>query len=751
MTSSLTFCRSVSTMALAMAAIALPTVAEAQGTTQPATAQQTQGSPVDDAIVVTARKREETIQNVPTTVTAVGSESLETRAVTDLRALSGYVPNVTVEQATTSSSGSQIFLRGIGIDNTGFNTDPTVGVYLDDIFIGRLVGSMVGALDMERIEVLRGPQGTLYGRNATAGAVKYVTVKPNLDDSSAKFSATVGSRDRVTLRGSANIVLVPDKLALLASAQWHKQEGYITLYDAAGADTGLRSNARDVQDYRLALRYQASDAMTIDITGDYSHNRSGLQSLTPTNCAALGTRPGTVYDAATDSFGPGQVNAGQLERCPLFYNDPYASYIGPFNYNDPKFDSAGISGTIAYDLDWATLKSVTGYRGFRDIFVSALYAKPLPSLNVNLVNRLKQRQFQQEFQLSSNGRSFIDYTVGLFYYNEKVDSDYRTQIGAGAGPLPLPRLNLDSQKTNSYAVYGEIYIHPMERLELTLGGRMSWDNKDVDRQLFPTTASTTPSLTYKGSIKTDVFTPKIGISYQLEDALLYATYSQGYRSAGWANTTATSLANLMLEFGTEDEKSYEAGIKSQFFDRRLTLNLAAFQAEYNNLQATLTANGQTIVVTSDARIQGLELEASVRPLPGLNIFGNLALMKDKYLKQPPGLFYARRLKHLARESFLLGFNYDQGVPQIKGNIFLGADVRYQGKAFRNVANTIDQKSGAYTLVNAHIGYRSEDERYTVTLGGTNITNKTYYLLGTENQTRSYQPPREWYLTLATQF
>lgn len=699
-------------------------------------------------ILVTARKRTETLQDVPTTITAVGAAQLETRAVTDIRALSGFIPNVQVESATTSSSASQIFLRGIGIDNTGFNTDPTVGIYLDDVFVGRLIGSMLGAVDMERIEVLRGPQGSLYGRNSTAGAVKYITKKPDLTDNKVTLSATLGSYNRSTLRGSANLVIVPDKLALLISGQRHKEDGYIKLYDATGRDTGLRSNARNVQDYRAALRFKPNDDLTIDLVGDYSHNRSGLQSNTPTNCASLGTRPGMVFNSTTQQFQAGQVSAGQFVRCPLYYNDPYASYTGPFNYNDPKYDSAGVAGTIAYDMGFATLKSVTGYRGFRDIFVSALYGKPAPFLQVNLVNYLSQRQFQQEFQLSSNGEGLIGYTAGLFYYHEDIKSDYRTQIASGSGTPPLPRINLDEQKTNSYAGYGEIYIRPLKGLEFTLGGRMSWDRKSVDRLVYANANATAPTFPrYQGNIRTSKFTPKLGVSYKFDDILLFATYSEGYRAAGWANVSPNTLNDLSLQFGNETEKSYEAGVKTQWFNRRLTLNLSAFTAKYQNLQASLIVNGSNVVTSSDVRIQGLELEGSLRPVDGLQIYGNLALMHDKYLKQPPGYFYAERLKHFVRTSYLIGADYETAVGSLPGKFFIGGDVRYSGSAFRNVANTIDQQSDPYTLVGARAGYRAEDDRWSLTVGGTNLTNKVYYLLGGENQGRSYQPPRRIAVTL----
>ena len=717
-----------------------PTPVAARDIAQPASDSTAAGSA---DIVVTARRRDESLQDVPAAVTAFGGQNLDTRAVTDIRALSGFVPNVHVEQATTSSSSSQIFLRGIGIDSTGFNTDPNVGVYIDDIFIGRLIGSMASAVDLERIEVLRGPQGTLYGRNSTAGAVKYVTRRPDLNDNSGRLMVTVGTFNRRTVRGSANLVLVPGELGLLLSAQTHSEDGYITLYDANGVDTGHRGNARNVQDYRAALRWAPTNALTVDLTGDYTHNRSGTQSLTPTNCAALGTRTGITASGAI-----GQISAGQFERCPLFYNDPYASFIGPFPYNEPRYDSAGISATGRYDFGWGIFKSVTGYRGFTDVFASALFAKPPPATQVNFRNELHQRQFQQEFQLASSGHGMFGYIAGLFYYHENIRSLYQSQVGTLA---TIPKLNDDVQITNAYAAYGELYFRPLRGLEFTVGGRMSWDDKSVNRLLFPDPTTTTPSLTYQATISQSHFTPKFGVSYHTGPLMVYATYSEGYRAPGWANANPTNLVGMQLQFGIEKERSYEVGFRSQLFNNMLTFNATAFSATYNNLGATLTANGQTVVVTADARIRGLEIESHFRPVRGLNIYGNLALLHDEYINPPPGQPYATRLKHAPRTNWLLGADYQSAIGSIPGNFFVGADVNYTGSAFRNVANTVDNASDPYTLVSARVGYRSEGDRWSLTLGGTNLTDKVYYLLGTQNQARSYQPGRRVTLTAEVRF
>ncbi|MFN3727626.1 MAG: TonB-dependent receptor [Allosphingosinicella sp.] len=710
-----------------------------------AVADQATASPAaqDDVLVVTARRRNETLQDVPGAVTAVGGESLDTLAVTDLRALSGRIPNFSVEQGTTSSSASQIFLRGIGIDNTGFNTDPNVGVYIDDIFVGRLIGSMVSAVDLERIEVLRGPQGTLYGRNSTAGAVKYVTRRPDLNDTSARLVATVGNFNRRTLRGTVNVPLIPGELAVMFNAQTHTEDGYITLFDATGNDTGLQGNGRDVLDARVSVLWQPTEELSVYLTGDLTRNRSGLQSLTPTNCAALGTRPGLTANGTI-----GQISAGQFERCPLFYNNPYASFIGPFPYDDPRFDSRGASASISYDLGFATLRSITGARGFNDVFASPLFAKPPPNVQVNLRNELQQSSFQQELQLASSGDSWLGYIAGLFYYHEDIRSIYQSQVGAAT---TIPYINDDRQLTDAYAAYGELYIRPVEGLELTVGGRMSWDEKQVERLLFSSPTATTPSLTYSDDISESHFTPRLGISYDTGPVLFYATYSEGYRAPGWANANPANLVGMQLEFGIETESSYEVGVRSQWFDRMLTLNASAFSAEYNNLGATLTAGGQTIVVTSDARIQGLELEGNLRPMQGLNIFGNLALLEDEYINPPQGQPYAMRLKHAPRTTWLLGADYETAVGAMPGRFFIGGDVNYVSSAFRNVANTIDQQSDAYTLVSARIGYRAEGDRWSLTLGGTNLTDEVYWLLGTQNQARSYQAPRRVFLTAEVRF
>ena len=733
-------------LAKALMAVAVSwaaTEASAQQAAQGATADsRAQASGAVEEVVVTARRRAESLQDVPITVSVIGRSELEAKAVGDLKALDGFFPNVNVQAATTSASSTQIFLRGIGIDNTGFNVDPAVAVYVDDIYVGRLIGSLVGAGEVEQIEVLSGPQGTLYGRNATAGAVKYVTRKPNLSATQGELSATFGNEKRADFKGSFNLPLITDKLGLLVSAQRRDQDGYIKLFDATGANTGLLGNGVGITDLRAALRYVPTNNLTVDLATDYTANRSGIQSLTPTNCAALPLQPGL------NSLGqPALISAGQFTRCPLFYSDPYASFVGPFPASDPRTYSAGAALTVAWNLGYGTLKSISGYRGFKDVFASALFSKPPPAVQVNLRDDLRQRQAQQEFQFIVSNNRVFNYTVGAIYFHENIRAHYSSQIGSLA---TIPYHNEDSQISDSYALYGEIYIKPIDKLEFTLGGRSSWDHRSVDRALLRT-PYLVPTGTFAGSINSTDFSPKVAVSYQTDPGLLYASYTKGYRPPGYVNTSPNVVADLGTQFQKETETSYEVGFKATLFDRRLTWDTALFQAKYENLEATLTVSGNTIVVVSNTKIKGIESSLTYRPMTGLSLFANVGILSNEYTRPPLGQPYAVKLKHAPPQNYLVGGNYDWPVSGLHGSLFFGADLQRTGAAFRNVANTVDNASDPYTLVTARFGYRSENDRWSITAGGTNLLDEKYWMLGTQNQTRAYQPPHRVYVKLTAHF
>lgn len=684
------------------------------------------GQPTQEAdapierIVITARRREETIRDVPASVSLVGGESLENRALTDLRALEGTIPNVSFQAATTSATSAQIYVRGVGIDPPLYTVDGSIGIYMNDVFIGRPSGSLTGgALDLDRVEVLRGPQGTLYGRNAVAGAIRFITRAPELGVVERNLSVTVGSEDRRDIRGVFNAPL-GENAAIRVAAQTRDASGYYNLVDEDGVLTGDTANGTRAQDARISLHWRPSAQTTVDIVADYSRDRSGPQVITPLDCASFGLNP-------------------QFDRCPFFYGDPYTGHYS-FPHDANRFDGGGVAGTVEWELsDAFSLKSVTSYRGFNEVFTTTLSGRPSPRTDIS--QDLDQSQFTQEFQLSSNLDGPINFIGGLYFFREDIDAVSLLETAA------VSIENRDDQTTTSTALFGEVYYRPIEDLEITVGARYTWEERENDRQLIFGAGSL-----HSAKISEEIFTPKLGISYDTGPALLYATYSQGFRPGGWSTATPTSPSSQAAIFELEEMTAYEIGLRSELLDNRLALNLAAFRNEYNNLQATRTNElGETIVVSSDAQIDGFEAEFSYRATDQLRIFGNLGLMSNKYLTPPPGLPFAVNLKHAPDAMGMLGFNYDWELDQAPGSFFVGGEWAHVGSSFRNVANSETLHSKPYDLVSARIGYRSQDDRWSLTFGGTNLLDETYFMIGAEQPSAGYSAPRRFHLTLDVSF
>lgn len=699
-------------LTMAASAAAAQTAEASPTSPPPSTAPEASEPTVIGEIFVTARKREETLQNVPTPVSAFSEETLSRRDVTDLKGLDGVVPNMVSVAALGSTNASAVFLRGVGNDDPGFTNESPIGVYLDDIYAGRQVGALVDIADIQRIEVLRGPQGTLYGRNATGGAVKYVTIKPNLSEYSFGGEATLGNFERRDLKLHANIPLVEDTLGLRLSGTVRRQEGWIDLVDANGVETGDKANGVDTYGARAALRWRPQDNLTVDLAIDGAVNASGVQAPIPVNCKP----PALAF----------------TERCPLLYGER-KSYFGL--KDDIRFESWGLSGVVEWDLDRHAFRSISAYRTFEDRYVTNLGANPARSLNI--LQDMDQKQFQQEFQLSSNYEGRFNWIGGLFYLKEEIDSDAQFIIFR----------NDDQQTSTSYAIYGEAYYDLTDRLELTLGGRYSWEEKDIDRAFYSNFANTSPTNVYSGDFSSDRFTPKVGLSYQFDRVLVFATYAQGVRPGGWAAPRPSSPAQQVTKLTDEVETSYEVGFKSSMFDRKVRFNVTAFLAEYENLQFTTLINGGFQVVPSDAEYKGVEIDAAWNPLPGLSFDATLGLMDAKYTKLPTLIPTAREPKHVPDITLSVSGQYDFALGFAPGEGFIGAGVTHVGEAYRTLANEYDTLTPAYTVIDARIGYRSPDDRWTVSLGGKNLADNSYYMAGTGTYTRYYGTPRQIYLSL----
>lgn len=668
-----------------------------------------------DEIVVTARKRTENVQNVPIAVSAFSDEALARQQVVNITDLSLAVPNMLITQTGGSSNAAQIFIRGFGQDALGYNSETPVGVYFDDVYLGRSQGTLFDVLDVERVEILRGPQGTLYGRNATTGAVKVVLRRPDLENPTVRGDLTVGSYSRIDVRGAVSVPLIPGKLAGKVDFVSRNESGWLTGVDATGIENGLRANGISRQLIRGALAWQTSDIVRVDIAGDFSNDSSGAITGTPILCAA-----------------------GANSVCTPRFGDPTKAGI-----NFPglqRFKTWGGSVKVTADLSFGELKSVTAYRGlngFDPIDLSVIPGAPTP-----ILYNQDQDQFSQELQLVSSLDGPLNYTAGLFFFQEKWATDTN---------FVNLRRNVDRQTANSYAAYGEIYYRIVEGFNLTLGGRITHDTKDINRQIFVPRTAAVPTVTLNppGYSET-VFTPKVALDWKAsEDVLVYASWSRGYRPGGYGSTWPGNAVAAGGTFDAEKSNSFDAGIKSSWFENKLTLNLAAYHIRYTNLQQSQLTPTAFNVTSSDARVQGVEVELNARPIKGLLLTGNLGLMDNKITRSSvPGDNLSRKLRYAPDASWKIGAEYEVPVNADGASLFFGGNYARVSSTPMDLVNTLSLLMPAYGLLDARIGFREASNRYTVTLGARNLTDTSYWRSGVPGQSRFYAQPRTFLATFA---
>lgn len=674
-----------------------------------------------DEIVVTARRREESLQSVPVTVSTFGEQLLDLQQVVELQDLHLGIPNVTIVRNTGTNTGAQVFMRGVGQDDSAFTNEPTIGIYVDDVYIGRQIGAMIDLLDVERVEVLRGPQGTLYGRNSTGGAIKFVSNRPDPTEFSARAAVTVGSYDRLDVGGVINVPLIDDTLALRVSGLSRDQRGWVRIVDAENVETGQRANAIDSRAARAMLRWLPSDILTVDLGVDLALDTSGPNQLIPTNCAGVNT----LVDACPLRFGEGRagINIPDVNR----------------------FRGRGANLALTWDQPGYTLRSITAYRAFTDELAVDLTSNP--AFVFNLLQDLEQRQISQELQLNSVSDGPLSWLVGVFGFREQVDQD---AIFTG-------NRNLDEQTSTSYALFGEVGYELRPGLSVSVGARYSRDRKSIDREFFAVGATTPTEVLNSASalpnrLSNTEFTPRIAVDYQIsEDQLLYFSFSQGYKPSGFAAARPVSPEQLAAVVDTEKVDSWELGFKSEWLDNRLRTNLAAFHATYDNLQLSiLSGDGSFFVDSADVRFWGVEVEAAFQATDNLFVYAIAGYLNDKYKTLPATVPTAERLKHAPKFHYKVGTEYRAPVGQRK-EFSIGANWLWTDEIIRNVANTPNITTPSYGLLDAQFGVEGADGRWRLTAGGENLTDRSHWVQGISTLGRYYGMPRMLFVKLDTRF
>lgn len=836
-------------------------------------------------IVVTAQKRAESAQDVPIAISVFSGDDLAERAVGDVSQLSSVAPNVNFDNGVGFTGSTAVLaasIRGIGSSDFAFNIDPGVGIYVDGIFLARSVGANQDLLDTGRIEVLKGPQGTLFGRNTIGGAVSIVTRDPG-KEFRVVGDITYGRFNLFQGRGSIDIPL-SDSLSSSVTFDVKTRDGHakripfpsplvanspgFTALPQTGYDSPSKEGSETNGALRVKLKYDNGGKFRVTLGGDYQRNTgtqpySLLQVLgdpaatgnpnftflyntcrgAPTGvlgaigllnyCSAFGTQFNSIRrDEVTTVprvfYNPGVNAAGNPARNELLYTDqfitgdPDRSYATGNNFS--RLRNWGVTINAELDLGENTLlKSISGYRGSR--WLSGLDADGSPLNIFQLSFDQRQRQFSQEFQLVGNALDEkLNYVLGAYFFNEKGYLLDLVSFAAGAVQIDGPNwLN-----TTNYAGFGQLDYKVNDFLSFTVGGRYTRESKSFEggqqevngvfyklvgsaafagtplgdialnnicadtngnvfpdavlpgfggatcRQVlgYPTVNNTNPLRVYAPGInrqKFNNFSPKFGVQlHPSEDVLIYGSLSKGYKTGGWT-TRYTTPQTTVADFGPEKATTYELGVKSTLLDRKLQINASVFETKYKAIQLNYqVGTSPTIDNVGDAKIRGFEIDITARPTRALSLNAAIGYIDAKYTRLDPavqvtsapntfqaGAIVGGDLPKTPNWKINIGPQFDIPLGN-GGEISLIADYTYTSKQRNNVEGTFVANRPSTNIINASIRYEAPDEKYSLTVGGTNLTNERYVtsvssIAAAGVVSGTYSRPVEWYVRAGFKF
>lgn len=686
---------------VAIAAMGIPTVSMAQDQASDPAAEERDGV---GNIIVTAQRRAENIQDVPVAVTAFSGEQLAERQIDSIVDIMTTVPNLHASNNIGQGSAVTAFIRGVGETESIPTIDTPVGFYLDDVYIARQGVNNMALYDIESIEILRGPQGTLYGRNTSAGAIKVNTKKP--DPSAPEFmaEASYGRFDEWRFKASANLPISANA-AIRVNGIIGDDNG-----DTFNIFNDTRVNETSTKGARIALLADLSPGVTFEVAGDYSRNNEN----------------GTY---AIDVSGITRPTTGSL----YIANTPEESRHVTESY--------GVMARLTANVgDSATLTSISSWRGNTQRYNWDLSDQPVPLYIINSDNSADQ--FSQELQISGDMMDGgVTYVAGLYYFHEDADAYINDFI--------FQSLNLSKTlgvTTDSYAAFAQADIALSDTLSVILGGRFTRDEKSIEIEqriggipgfdltgvvIFDTDTVDGQVIAARPDkpVETDLgfsrFTPKVGLEFEPnDDILLYATWTRGFKSGGWSARIFDAAE--FFDFAPETIDSYEVGLKTTILDGNATANLTGFYYDYKNLFNTGTTDaGGFGIATTDAEIYGIELETAWRLAPGVSAFGNAAWQDGK--RKGIGattISLGNELQRLPEWQFSVGMDIDQPLTD-DIDWLLNGSYSYTDELFVNPQNTATALTGPIDRVNASVGIAAADRGWMLTLGCRNCFGEEY--------------------------
>ncbi len=699
-----------------------------------------------EEITVTAQRREESLQQTPVAVSALTAAQLTDQGITNLQSVAKSVPNLVMQPISANPSAMQVGLRG-GIEQTGglIVSEPAVALYVDDVYRARLQGANMQLGDLERVEVLRGPQGTLYGRNSFSGAVKLVTRTPSANNEWMELSAGVGSFSERRLAASWGGGISETLGASLSAMYRDQQDGYI--YNPARNET-MGAERNMLVRGKLSFR---NEPWKVEFSASYSNDENdGWIPL------AVNFVPPSVPMSAAAGLSSDQA-------VPRVGSDPYVTVYPQETKGETETTTATLD--ITREFDSVTLRSISAWVTLNDYFRFDLAGGRITAPNVYATafdrqSDAKSTQYTQEFQLLGTAASDrLDWIVGAFWFKEDAEQ-------AISDNLPMYFLfnlapTLLDTNTESVALYAQATWKFTDALSGTLGLRRTEDDKQFFGSIQTGFGSPVPRTVVTNDRTFSATTPKIGLDWKIrDDVFAYASFSRGFKAGGYNGLAVFNANAFRAVYEPQEVDAIEIGLKAEWADSRLRTNFAVFDNDISGLQQTAAVGAGSFAVQNvgDASVRGIEAEITWLPVDGLQLYANLGYSDAKYDELVPTsralLYGATHLPLLPETTHQVGFSYERPLNE-KLNLRFGADAAGSSSYFTELQNILKVES--YTRYDAYLGLASADGQWTATISGRNLTDELTYvsgvidLLNTSTQALSALRPREWALTLTYRF
>ncbi|RZV38084.1 MAG: TonB-dependent receptor, partial [Acidimicrobiales bacterium] len=641
-----------------------------------------------DEIVVTAQKREQSLQQVPIAVSTVDSDYIESRNITDIKSLATLAPNLKIENTPGNTTAAQISIRGGVTINPALTWEPTVGIYLNGAYIGKTQGAIFDVADIERLEVLRGPQGTLYGRNTLAGAINVITAKPT-EEFGGKAKFGFGNYNQRLAKASVNFGQIGPVRAKV-SGMIETRDGIVNGIEnpfpgvfAAGPLSTDEFENLDKKSLMVALSSDITENLSVDYTFDISDSDTNS-----TFSQLISVSPGNIFDPASPFYVGFPGAPGQ------FFGFPLDLYVSPDRQFDVSadgetFEQSRIEGhnlTFSLETDVGTLKSITSKRFMSWDDSLDLDGSPLPLAQTQRLSSYDS--FSQEIQLTGS-MGQVNYVLGAYYFLDDGDTTNPQNFFGGASVF-------DSRyafETDAIAAYGQVDVAVTDALTVSGGLRYTEEEKSIDRANLAVTFMGLPPNTFfvpagtTAETKFDNLSPHVTLSYQAADNVnVYAKYSKGFKSGGF-NGEAGSVVETVRPYDSEIVDSFEIGAKTRFADNRVQLNGAVFFNKHKDMQLSVfTAQGAAasdIRNAGRAQINGFELEGLFQVTDAFLARGSLGILDTEYKEFIEfGMDVAddRAFPHAPKSNFSVGFDWDVAETDF-GTVAVSADANHTGEHF----------------------------------------------------------------------